>query len=139
MHKLTTRSARTLAALALGAGLIGGTALAEANASVTHKTAGCRPTSSASISGTATATPINDRSLTRSLHVSGTDVKTYGGYRYFLQSITVQGYPTKRISITSKPWIDRWTNNTPRDITLTWSKSRYLINKGSVSCTIHRF
>lgn len=137
---------RPLAIAAAVTGLVlGGTAGAEASA--THKTAGCRPPQSLLhghvISVTATASPYPDRWITRKIVVSAT--KSYGDVyqEWWLKSITVQGYKTVNFGQTDGSGgsrVIRYTSSTPRDIKVVWNKDKYLPFTGShPSCTIKGF
>ena len=147
MHKLITRRpVRALAVAALGLGLIAGTAVG-ADASMTSKTAGCKPAQKLLpgfvISGTATATPYADRWITRKINVSAT--KEYGdvGWEWFLYSITVEGYSAVKFGQTDGSGgnrVIRYTNSTPRDIKITWKKDRRLpFTTAYSSCMIYNF
>lgn len=137
------RSVRVLTAATLGLGLAVGAA-AGAQASITSKTAGCKPLqdhTARPISATATATPYHDRWITRKLVVSGT--KSYGdaGQHWDLKSITISGYPTVDLLDTSGAGatrITRYTDSKPRTITVSWKRNNYLWSTVR-SCTVKSF
>jgi len=148
MHKLITRRpVRALAVATLGLGLIAGTAVG-ADASMTSKTAGCRPAQNLArgygiISGTATATPYADRWITRKVSISGTKKgHDASSYYWTLVGIKVEGYPTTSFPRNGDGGnrVTKYLNSTPRDITVTWKKDMLIpFTTKTVTCVIRNF
>jgi hypothetical protein len=146
---MSTRTiTRALGIATISTGLVLGT-VAGAQASMTSKTAGCRPAQHLAsgyrvISGTATATPYSDRWITRKVSISATKRgHDASSYYWTLTGIKVEGYPTfhfPRNGIDGGNRLTKYLNSTPRDITITWTKDLLIpFTSKTVSCTIHNF